>query len=61
MLVLGTLSLYWDCTVVFMHGHNRGQPLYGQGASFPLDDKFQKRSRNNVASKLLELHIAMGH
>ena len=25
------------------------------------DDKFQKRSRNNVASKLLELHIAMGH
>ena len=22
MLVLGTLSLYWDCTVLFMHGHN---------------------------------------
>ena len=33
----------------------------GREPHFHTDDKFQKRSRNNVASKLLELHIAMGH
>ena len=92
-----SLSLYWDCTVLFMHGHNNNNLLLlltrerdPQGIEWPsvhttnsntrfflsttgaslctgrephlhTDDKFQKRSRNNVASKLLELHIAMGH
>ena len=93
-----SLSHYWDCTVLFMHGHKNtttyssssqgsetckelsnqvctpptatlGFFCLQQGPAFvraeslisTFDDKFQKRSRNNVASKLLELHIAMGH